>query len=335
MKRGVLFACCVAVSLAAHVALAALLPEDDGGASGRAAPAVEARSGTGFADMATGLPIAAPADEVIELASNTPEPVIPEETGREVLDPEAATTLTGVTVQEVAEPRRVADRVVSSARNVTEVAPEPAVDAAPLEPVETLEPVTPNAPVHPIEPVAAEEAATETVTAAAPRIAMAEARTQRDIAPNATLPVRERLYEPRRDHDASANAMERITPPEPAPQRQTAAASGQDRPSAAAAQTTGPSEADRSAQRQAAANYGNEVMRRIQRTRQERAPARGVAVVAFRIAASGQLAAVSIAQSSGNAELDAIALNHIRRAAPFPPPPQGARTSFSVQIGGR
>ncbi len=86
------------------------------------------------------------------------------------------------------------------------------------------------------------------------------------------------------------------------------------------------------AAREAAANYGNAVMRKISRTRQERIRARGTAIVQFRVAASGQLGSIGIAQSSGDANLDSAALNHIRRSAPFPAPPAGAATSFTIPI---
>jgi protein TonB len=85
------------------------------------------------------------------------------------------------------------------------------------------------------------------------------------------------------------------------------------------------------AARQAAANYGNVVRRRISRTRRERTRGRGLAVVSFRIGPSGQLSAVGISRSSGDQTIDQLAINHMRRAAPFPPPPPGARTSFSIE----
>lgn len=85
----------------------------------------------------------------------------------------------------------------------------------------------------------------------------------------------------------------------------------------------------------AAANYPGQVMRRIQRTRRERVNARGSAQVSFTIAANGALAAVGIARSSGSARLDQVALQQIRRAAPFPPPPAGARRSFTLRIDGK
>ena len=82
----------------------------------------------------------------------------------------------------------------------------------------------------------------------------------------------------------------------------------------------------------AASNYPGIVMRKIQRTRKERAGARGKARVAFTISGNGAVASVNIVKSSGSARVDQIALRHIRRAGPFPPPPQGARKSFSLEF---
>lgn len=85
----------------------------------------------------------------------------------------------------------------------------------------------------------------------------------------------------------------------------------------------------------AAANYPGQVMRRIQRTRRERVNVRGTAQVRFTIAANGTLAALDIARSSGSPHLDRVALQQIRRAAPFAPPPTGARRSFTLRIDGK
>jgi len=92
------------------------------------------------------------------------------------------------------------------------------------------------------------------------------------------------------------------------------------------------------AARQAAANYGNVVVRRIQRTRRENYRGRGrgrEATVGFGIETSGQLAWVRIESSSGDAELDELAVRHIRRAAPFPAPPAGAGGGYSWVFEGR
>ena len=85
----------------------------------------------------------------------------------------------------------------------------------------------------------------------------------------------------------------------------------------------------------AASNYPGEVMRKLSRVRRPSVSARGAAVVAFRIAPSGALAGLSIARSSGSTRLDRAALTVVQRAAPFPPPPQGAQRSFSIEIAGR
>lgn len=84
----------------------------------------------------------------------------------------------------------------------------------------------------------------------------------------------------------------------------------------------------------AASNYPGLILRRIERAKR-RANVRGEAVVSFGIAPSGALAQVAIARSSGSGRLDDIALAQVRRAAPFPPPPAGARTSFTVRIKGK
>lgn len=60
---------------------------------------------------------------------------------------------------------------------------------------------------------------------------------------------------------------------------------------------------------------------------------KGQAVVAFTIDDHGNIASIGIAVSSRNPAVDEAALDLIRRAAPFPPPPPGAQRSFSPAIG--
>lgn len=84
----------------------------------------------------------------------------------------------------------------------------------------------------------------------------------------------------------------------------------------------------------AASNYPGQVMRQISRVRRPQVGSRGTAVVAFTISSSGGLAGLSLARSSGNGRLDQAAMGVIRRAAPFPAPPPGARRSFSINIKG-
>ena len=60
--------------------------------------------------------------------------------------------------------------------------------------------------------------------------------------------------------------------------------------------------------------------------------ATGVAIVSFRIDGSGNATGISLAKSSGHADLDAETLAMVRRASPFPPPPPGAQTTFSAPV---
>ena len=71
------------------------------------------------------------------------------------------------------------------------------------------------------------------------------------------------------------------------------------------------------------------------RAKRQRVNIRGAALVRFSIAANGALRAASIVKSSGSAKLDSIALAQVRRAAPFPAPPAGARTTYTVRIKGK
>ncbi len=81
-----------------------------------------------------------------------------------------------------------------------------------------------------------------------------------------------------------------------------------------------------------ASNYPGLVYRKIQRTRQKRVGGRGSVRVRFSVSSSGGLAGISVAKSSGSRKIDQAAVAHIRRAAPFPAPPKGARRSFTIPI---
>ncbi|MGH1414759.1 MAG: cell envelope integrity protein TolA [Pelagimonas sp.] len=85
----------------------------------------------------------------------------------------------------------------------------------------------------------------------------------------------------------------------------------------------------------AVSNYPGLVMRKLSRVSRPRIKARGSATVSFRISATGGIAGASISRSSGSAALDKAALQLVRRAAPFPKPPAGAKRSFSIAIKGR
>lgn len=73
-------------------------------------------------------------------------------------------------------------------------------------------------------------------------------------------------------------------------------------------------------------DYLRMVWSRIMRFRPERVPFAGTTRLRFTLAADGALLTVDIAESSGSGLLDRAALDAVRRAAPFPPPPADALT---------
>jgi protein TonB len=150
-----------------------------------------------------------------------------------------------------------------------------------------------------------------------------------DTRPSDLAPETSRKPAPRPERKPAA------TPPPQGNAPQTAARGSQQGAQGQAA-SAAPQRAQASTQgTAAAANYPGEVLRQIQRTRQARSPARGQVLVVFSVTNSGALASATIARSSGHAGLDQTALDHIRRAAPFPPPPAGAQRQFSFEFLGR
>jgi periplasmic protein TonB len=135
--------------------------------------------------------------------------------------------------------------------------------------------------------------------------------------------------------------VEEVAPVEQAAARTAEVPKAAAKPAASAAQAEGSQSAAQPAQRrreaggQDAARYGDLVMRQIAKQRRVKAPDRGVVIVGFEVGAEGGLRRVVVVSSSGSAALDQVALDHIRRAAPFPPPPKGAATRFSFEFEGR
>ena len=135
----------------------------------------------------------------------------------------------------------------------------------------------------------------------------------------------------------------RETPPKPktaaAPQgnnadrnaRKGAETGGQGTAARTATSNSNSSEAGNAAM----SNYRGKVFRRIARAKRGRVNIPGATLVSLTIAPSGQLAGVSVARSSGSGKLDQIAVAQIRRAAPFPAPPNGRTASYTVKISGQ
>ncbi|WP_410796025.1 TonB family protein [Palleronia sp. LCG004] len=145
----------------------------------------------------------------------------------------------------------------------------------------------------------------------------------------------------REDPEQPTRRAERTQSPLAQPSR-----GNNERVNAQAGSSTGRAEAPRSQTGQgggnsreagnaAASNYQGLVNRQISSIPRPRIGARGSAFISFSISNSGTLAGLSLVRSSGSAVLDNAALQIIRRAAPFPPPPTGARTTYQIAIEGR
>jgi protein TonB len=83
------------------------------------------------------------------------------------------------------------------------------------------------------------------------------------------------------------------------------------------------------------AAYARAVMKKVRATKRKSGAGKGSVVVGFTIAPDGSLASVQVLQSSGNAALDAVAVDHIRRSEPFPPPGSNAGRGYSFQFVGK
>jgi protein TonB len=85
------------------------------------------------------------------------------------------------------------------------------------------------------------------------------------------------------------------------------------------------------------ANYNGQVSAHMRRYQQYPAAARGSGVagsgmVTFSITASGSVTSARVAKSTGAAVLDQEILAMVRRASPFPAPPDGQPKSFTVPL---
>ena len=76
--------------------------------------------------------------------------------------------------------------------------------------------------------------------------------------------------------------------------------------------------------------YGSQVWAALGRHK-PRAGVRGSATVVFSIGENGGLRGVKVARSSGNDRIDQLALQTVRSAAPYPPPPAGVAT-YTIRI---
>ncbi len=348
----------VALSGGAHLAASGFftpeMVELDGG--GEPAPA---RLGSSFADMVQGMPgivrpdVTDPVD--IEEAAQDPVRVLETETSSdadtaEVADPDAAELREPDTAEasppEITEPTRFQE-MARPAIALEAIPTDIAVGAAPV-PVEASTiaavPVQP-APQTAAQPAPASAPAAVQRTASTSPADVMVADDEAALTPPSSPRPRAR---PEGLAPPPPPPEPEVAAPRPQPQPQAPAATGSAAANATRGSTTGseataatatapaPQPAPQAGNGAALANYPGEVLRRISRAGRPRVRHTGPdVVISFRVSSGGGLTGLSIASSSGNLELDQAGLSIVQRAAPFPAPPPGAQTRFSINFGGR
>jgi protein TonB len=193
---------------------------------------------------------------------------------------------------------------------------------------ETINPVTPTATAQPV------------TAAALPKVqpVLPVAATRPDRAASAPVETVAAI-EPPAVQTPDADTPRPRARPEPAPQgnaeRSARRGDTGGQPQGRSTSTSRGNEGMSASDGRAVAEYPQQVNRHLSRLRRPATRFGGTAVIAFTVGGNGGLAALSVARSSGNADFDRLALAHVQRAAPFPPPPSGAQRSFNVTVQGR
>lgn len=319
-----------------------------------------AQLGNSFADMVAGTLTSEDSSEVIEPESQSE--AVTEAEPEELTTPQPEP----LPEQDLAEPVEQPEPVEVDQQPPTEIAnAQPAVETSDTDPqvtevqVDVAALAVPEVPegVLPVRPEVLEPTPiVPEALAALPEVVqpLAAARVVPEdridvLDPDSTVP---KLSKRPVRREPSLETLEpvRKAAPKPAPARKVAAKPepqktnrGKNTQNAKAGTTRGT--ADKASSRQgsgtakskkagnaAVSNYSGLVNRHLARIRKPSLNRRGVVRVSFSIALSGGLAGVSVARSSGSSKLDQAAASMIRRAAPFPKPPAGARRSFTISI---
>ncbi len=302
-------------------AMAALAPRDAAqtAGSGDEAPAA---LGTSFADFAEG-----------RLTPETPQALLPQSAAEATPAP---ATETPSAVESIASATAIARPAEQPEPATSSTAPEQTPARPSLIAPNASEALLPVAPAQAAEsaaPASRPLTSDDSRLAAAPPAQGALRATRPEVlapdtSPTARAPETSRKPRARPDRTARSRQPQGTAPQ--TTQRGSPQATTQGRSAGTApaqSQTSAPGSAS-------ASNYPGEVLRRIHRVPTPRSPGRGRVLVSFSVSNSGGLSSVSVARSSGNASLDRAAVNHIRRAAPFPPPPADAQRNFSFEFVG-
>lgn len=189
-------------------------------------------------------------------------------------------------------------------------------------------------------PVAAVETAPEVKREEAP----AETQTVEPQAQTAEMAVTETASVTRQDETPPEHTEQprpQVTTAQTAPERKRIAAptdkkTTQKKQHAAATPTTAASGIGRG-RSDNSANYNGTVAAHLARYKQYPASARssgaqGIATVSFSIDGGGRVTSARLARGSGNPAIDQEVVAMVRRASPFPAPPDGRARNFTVPV---
>jgi periplasmic protein TonB len=203
---------------------------------------------------------------------------------------------------------------------VTPAIAAPAQPETPPDPPPEVEPL----PLPVVEPKPVAEQMPKPAPAALPKVQEAQA-----VAPvQHTTPPK--LTKPKAPLQKATAAKKTEKKKPKAPSKKSAAA-----PAGGSATPARPATRQKKAGGSDPASYAKSVLRKITKLSRKSTAGKGRAVVGFEIAADGGLKRVMILSASGSAALDKLAMDQIRRAAPFGPPPAGAQRKFSFEFVGK
>ncbi len=340
MKSNVVFAASTALvmSMGLHLGGFMAVPEPRVMIQG-GAPAQLARLGNSFADMAQGVSEPTPPEQIDQPVreDDISKPVRDEEISKPVQDEEISEP---VQQEEIAKPVVEPSETPPAEITPDDVTPPPPIEQAVIPVAEnSLNPVI-STPVEPVAPTLEPLDPVKLIPAVTPKTV----ETVKAKAPVDPPKKPEPPKKPKKPKKPKPKKPKKVKKPKPVKKAKPkpkggaeSAVRGQADGSANATATRSSKAGNRSSRagNAAVSNYPGKVMRKIQRTRKERAPARGKAVVGFRVSPSGAATSVRIVRSSGSPAVDRIALRHVRRASPFPKPPPGAQRNFTVTITAR
>ena len=325
----------IALAVAAHaVVVRGLYSEPEILLEGSAG-AAEARIGSYFEDVSQGT---LTPEDAEELAEETPPEEIPQDQPEpvetaEVAEPAPIEPPVEVPVETPVETpvdtQPLTAQIPQTPDGMIPLAPQPELVETQPEPLpEVLPDVTELAEAPPPEPRTAE---TPEVTE------VLEAEAEPTLAESSKRPM---LRDPQLETPVRPD-------PKPAPKPKPKVAQKQGNTQQKIEATAGASDGKATAQattkgqgggktREAgnarASNYPGQVYRKLSRVRKPKVRGRGSVTVRFSVTGSGGLGGLSVARSSGSAEIDQAALSMVRRAAPFPNPPSGAQRDFRIPI---